>query len=796
MTMNNSSIYSFKRILNEYLIYVPSFQRNYIQGSDEFKDKRDRLLDDIFESLKSRKVIDLGFVYGKSEESYKGRLFYPYDGQQRLTTLYFLYLMLYFRNRDRKKESIMGLKGKLSYQTRQSTDRFINSFIDWIYNLMENENDLFWNPNNKSSAFIQMQDWFFDYDWKYDVSIKNILFLIDTLKIRILNLENEIAIDEIINLIDDKEDDNPFKFIFIHIDDIIQNDELYIKINARGKVLSHFENLKSDINNLWRNEDYKSKLDGAWTEYVWKESSKDSNSGTIEERFDSDFYNSFKNIFYLNYLSNIEKPLTPAFINEIKNEWDNVFNKGKINKDWENKASCDVISYFFDAVSHPNYLFEKQADGYGNLLFKENPGYVECLKIYVYYYLISNIYKSRNCVTDLEIVLFDEILTLFKRLIDNQDKYLDSIDSLIKAIKSSKYLIDKSIESNGTLNFLQSNQVDISKLLGLRKEQVEEEILKARLIYKDKRFIDLFEKGYNELRNKGQLGFIFYLIKNDNKLRNIRTEDISYESFEKTLNKIISIQSFTGDFISNKGVIFNPNYELLLRAILAKTKDHFFWEKSNNLLSFPLLNDDRDMSLHTFLNCYSSNNPEDVKYKFNLLDGLREVLNLFDPNKDNIEEVLKRIIEDYKIKDLEHSKKEDNKKEDPKPWYKFFVIYDGVFQKCRNGNIYYYSDKYVLLLDKKFRSGQWWEYYTFALKKALNEANKDSSITMELEPTNGKNREESVLKFKVNEIEYKCSMLNKEDRFILIKKNEEPPFYFDTWNEWKDKSLKIIKREE
>lgn len=790
MTMNNSSIYSFKRILNEYLIYVPSFQRNYIQGSDEFKDKRDRLLDDIFESLKSRKVIDLGFVYGRSEESYKGRLFYPYDGQQRLTTLYFLYLMLYFRNiRNGEKESIKGLKGKLSYQTRQSTDRFINSFIDWIYNSMENEYDLFWNPNNKSSAFIKIQDWFFDYDWEYDVSIKNILSLIDTLKIRILKLEKEIAIDEIINLIDDKEDDNPFKFIFIHIDDIIQNDELYIKINARGKALSHFENLKSDINNLWRNEDYKSKLDGAWTEYVWKESSKDSDSGTIEERFDSNFYNSFKNIFYLNYLSNIEKPLTPAFINKIKNEWDNVFNKGKINKDWENKASCDVISYFFDAVSHPNYLFEKQADGYGNLLFKENPGYVECLKIYVYYYLISNIYKSRNCVTDLEIVLFDEILTLFKRLIDNQDKYLDSIDSLIKAIISSKYLIDKSIESNGILNFLQSNEVDIRKLPGLRKEQVEEEILKARLIYKDKRFIDLFEKGYNELRNKGQLGFIFYLITSKNKLRSIRTEDISYESFEKTLNQIISIQSFTGDFISNKGVIFNPNYELLLRAILAKTKDHFFWEKSNNLLSFPLLNDDRDMSLHTFLNCYSSNNPEDVKYKFNLLDGLREVLNSFDSNKDNIEEVLKGIIEDYK--------KEDNKKEDPKPWYKFFVIYDGVFKQCRNGNIYFYSDKYVLLLDKKYRSGKWCEYYTFALKKALDEDSKRLNITTSLHSPNGREREESYLDFKVNGIEYKCSMMNDKDRFI-IKKNEKvnSDASLDSWDEWKEKSLKILNREE
>lgn len=481
----------------------------------------------------------------------------------------------------------------------------------------------------------------------------------------------------------------------------------------------------------------------------------------------------------MNYLSNIEKPLTPAFINEIKNEWDNVFNKGKINKDWENKASCDVISYFFDAVSHPNYLFEKQADGYVNLLFKENPSYVECLKIYVYYYLISNIYKSRNCVTDLEIVLFDEILTLFKRLIDNQDKYLDSIDSLIKAITSSKYLIDKSIELNGILNFLQSNEVYIRELPGLRKELVEEEILKARLIYKDKRFSDLFEKGYNELRNKGQLGFIFYLITNKNKLRDIRTEDISYESFEKTLNQIISIQSFTGDFISNKGVIFNPNYELLLRAILAKTKDHFFWEKSNNLLSFPLFNDDRDMSLHTFLNCYSSKNPEDVKYKFNLLDGFREVLNSFDSNKDNIEEVFKRIIEDYK-------------KTNSNVWYKFFVIYDGVFDQCRNGNIYHYSNKYVLLLDKKFRSGQWCEYYTFALSKALSEALNKEYPCVKAKGLDG-GREASFVKFN----EYKCSMMNNEDRFI-IKKNEifNSDASLDSWDEWKEKSLKILKREE
>lgn len=459
-----------------------------------------------------------------------------------------------------------------------------------------------------------------------------------------------------------------------------------------------------------------------------------------------------------------------------------------------------MISSFLDAmIGSFKSIKDKQIESVNRKIFglgdyQNNNGQnkmerADLFEVFVYYYSVSSLFTENDMEFTDKRNLLNEIETVTNRIIENQRPYLDSPTNLVKALESVKVLIDHSIESHGVYKFFLSIDNDTKKSIriGLMKEQVEEEILKAKLIDKDSRYVVLFNKAYSELKNKGQLGFIFYLITNKS-LSKIGIEDVSYESFEKTLNQIISIQNFIiGEF---------TNYELLLRALLAKAKGSFFWERRNNLLSFPLLNNDRDISLHTFLNCYSSNNPEDVKYKFNLLDGLREVLNLFDPNKDNIEEVLKRIIEDYKIKDLEHSKKEDNKKEDPKPWYKFFVIYDGVFQQCRNGNIYHYSNKYVLLLDKKFRSGQWWEYYTFALKKALNEANKDSSITMELEPTNGKNREESVLTIKVNGIEYKCSMMNDEDRFIIIKNNEKDPFYFDTWNKWKEKSLKILKREE
>lgn len=794
---NNNSSY-FKRLINDYIIYVPEFQRNYLQGDDSnesIKYKRNRLLDDIFDCIKSQsKSIDLGFIYGRVEESYKGTLFYPYDGQQRLTTLYFLYLLIYFK--FNKYDEIYSIKEKLSYQTRISTNRFIESFLSWILDSKEKDNiyNDFWNKDGKDlKGFIMSQDWFMMTEWNYDVSIINMLSIIVEISGRIKDLGDKTGIDNFI----DKDENNPFQFDFIYVDDISKSDDLYIKINARGKALSPFENLKSDIDEYWNNED-KTKLDAEWTEFVWNQ--LDENDKNKEKSFDNSFYNLLSNIFYLQYLVGLDQNnINDKILIEIENK----YKKGIVDKEWITpKLCCDspyqMISSFLDAmIGSFKSIKDKQIESVNRKIFglgdyQNNNGQnkmerADLFEIFVYYYSVSSLFTEYDMEFTDKRNLLNEIEIVTNRIIENQRPYLDSPTNLVKALKSVKVLIDNSIKSHGVYKFFLSIDNGTKEQIknGLMKEQVEEEILKAKLIDKDSRYVALFNKGYSELKNKGQLGFIFYLIKNNKSLSKIGIEDVSYESFEKTLNQIIFIQNFIiGEF---------TNYELLLRAILAKAKDCFFWKRSNNLLSFPLLNNDRDMSLHTFLNCYSSSNPKDVEYKFNLLDGLREVLNSFDSNKDNIEEVLKRIIEDYKIKDLEDSKKEDNKKEDPKPWYKFFVIYDGVFEQCRNGNIYFYSDKYVLLLEKKFRSGQWCEYYTFALSKALSEAlNKEYTC----EKANGLDggREASFVKINMNGID-KCSMMNDEDSFI-IENNEKEIFKLDTWNEWKDKSLKILKREE
>lgn len=785
MGSNNSSY--FKKLINDYIIYVPEFQRNYLQGDDSnesIKYKRDRLLDDIFNCIESQsKSIDLGFIYGRVEESYKGKLFYPYDGQQRLTTLYFLYLLIYFK--FNKYDEIDSIKKKLSYQTRISTNRFIESFLSWILDSKEKDNiyNDFWNKDGKDlKGFIMSQDWFMMTEWNYDVSIINMLSIIVEISGRIKkNLGDKT---EIVNFID-KDENNPFQFDFIYVDDISKSDDLYIKINARGKALSPFENLKSDIDKYWKDED-KTKLDAEWTEYVWNQ--LDVNDKNKEKSFDNSFYNLLSNIFYLQYLVGLDK-INDKKLSEIENS---KYKKGIVDKEWITpelcSTSCPMISSFLDAmIGSFKSIKDKQIESVNRKIFglgdyQNNNGQnkmerADLFEVFVYYYSVSSLFTKNDMEFTDKRNLLNEIETVTNRIIENQRPYLDSPTNLVKALKSVKVLIDNSIKSHGVYKFFLSidNDTKESIRIGLMKEQVEEEILKAKLIDKDSRYVALFNKGYSELKNKGQLGFIFYLVAKNNSLSKIGIEDVFYESFDKTLKQIIFIQNFIiGEF---------TNYELLLRAILAKAKGSFFWERRNNLLSFPLLNNDRDISLHTFLNCYSSNNPEDVEYKFNLLYGLREVLNLFDPNKDNIEEVLKRIIEDYK-------------KTDSNVWYKFFVIYDGVFKQCRNGNIYHYSDKYVLLLDKKFRSGQWCEYYTFALSKALSEALNKEYPCVKAKGLDG-GREASFIKIDMKGIEYKCSMMNNEDRFI-IKKNEifNSDASLDSWDEWKEKSLKILNREE
>ena len=79
-------------LLNKYKIEIPEMQRDYVQGRQSAKNVRDAFLYSLYDFLNSdRDNYNLDFVYGYIENT----IFYPVDGQQRLTTLWLLHLYIY-----------------------------------------------------------------------------------------------------------------------------------------------------------------------------------------------------------------------------------------------------------------------------------------------------------------------------------------------------------------------------------------------------------------------------------------------------------------------------------------------------------------------------------------------------------------------------------------------------------------------------------------------------------------------------------------------------------------------------
>ena len=73
---------NFIESFNNKTILIPRLQRDYVQGS-----RKSAIISPFLDSL-IEKDCDLNYIYGYEE----GGCFVPVDGQQRLTTLWLLYL--------------------------------------------------------------------------------------------------------------------------------------------------------------------------------------------------------------------------------------------------------------------------------------------------------------------------------------------------------------------------------------------------------------------------------------------------------------------------------------------------------------------------------------------------------------------------------------------------------------------------------------------------------------------------------------------------------------------------------
>ena len=250
-------------------ISIPIIQRDYAQGRKDVASIRGKFLDEIFNRLDNDENLFLDFVYGSIE----GDKFIPIDGQQRLTTLFLLHL--YFAKKERR--DCEYLKG-FTYETRSSSREFCEKLVDAVIDFGKGE----------ISADIKNSSWFMPF-WENDPTVKSMLVMIDAIHDK---FKNSTFYDRLENI----------KFSFLELKEFGLTDDLYIKMNARGKPLSEFENFKAEFEKELPQE-IKAKLDNEWLDLFWglKDSDKESvDLSSIDKRYMAFFEGVASNFAVLN----------------------------------------------------------------------------------------------------------------------------------------------------------------------------------------------------------------------------------------------------------------------------------------------------------------------------------------------------------------------------------------------------------------------------------------------------------------------------------------------------------------
>lgn len=230
-------------------IVIPIIQRDYAQGrvDADIRRVRERFLASLYQAVTSEPTT-LDFVYGDIDE--KG-IMTPLDGQQRLTTLFLLHW--YAAKKDSIPESECDCLRRFGYETRYSARDFCELLLSFT--------PTFSRPISKE---IIDQAWF-PLDWRKDPTISSMLVMLD-------------AIDEVFADVLDlwqKLNSSAITFYFLPIREMGLTDELYIKMNSRGKPLTPFEHFKAEMEHELRLVDEGTaksiikKVDIDWTELLW-----------------------------------------------------------------------------------------------------------------------------------------------------------------------------------------------------------------------------------------------------------------------------------------------------------------------------------------------------------------------------------------------------------------------------------------------------------------------------------------------------------------------------------------------
>ncbi|MCU4598480.1 DUF262 domain-containing protein [Acinetobacter bereziniae] len=668
----NGQTLTFYQLIQRYeKVQIPILQRDYAQGRKETKFVRELFLDSIKETLTSidnkKSQLGLDFIYGSSLPN-ENNIFSVLDGQQRLTTLFLLHW--YFAHKENKFlifKSYFSNNGysKFNYMTRISANEFFDALIsDESYSID------FTNDSLKISDQIIDKPWFY-LSWKLDPTVSSCLNMLDAIHEKFSNI-----IDNFFDaLLDEKKPKITFQYLKLQSFGL--SDELYIKMNARGKALTDFENFKS-----WFTKHLKEKIE------LNKE---------IEFKIDQQWMDLFWNVSKRNDVKNANKNLDQIYLR------------------------------FFNLMAFYSTC-EKQDRNYDQI----NQNIIEYLRIlrtsFTYFPVANFIYL--DCFNEKTITRISLILDYFTNHVDNNeilniltnslltDDYLHlaKFYAFIKKIEFSN--ITKNLEQKSykwdrvTSNFLNNYRLEeldhfISTLLtiddlslkvdelykflsekklkiGFTTIQREEESIKASLILKNNDWDNIIRKAENHSYLQGKIISILELSKDEN----------GY-----CIEKFKSLVPIFHELLSEK-ILEDRNY-ILQRSLL--TLGDYMPQKNNRIFSLGIPQRTRFRD--------RSENWLEIINTFAFTELIKILLNA----KKDIPSILNDLINKHQVND----------------WRKYFIENITVYKYCSKKLIFRENEQVYLLSKTNFR-GYHAELRTFCLAEKLNKMQEEKKLSKEI----------------------------------------------------------------
>jgi hypothetical protein len=367
-------------------IEIPIIQRDYAQGriSSEVERIRDRFLEALLNAITNKKRITLDFVYG--DISQKGVLT-PLDGQQRLTTLFLLHW--YIAKKERLESEEYEFLKYFSYSTRFSSRDFCQELVKFSPDFY----------NGHLSDAIKDQPWY-PYEWKNDPTIQSMLVMIDAIHDKFKN-NNDLWTSLVV--------EKNISFYFLPLNEMGLTDDLYIKMNSRGKPLTQFEHFKAEFEDIIKQHskelsfEINHKFDIDWTDMLFPFRG---DNNIIDDEF----------MRYFHYINDII-----CYKSGIDLEKDE-FKVAKLLYSNNNEKSQENIKYLKDSF---DCWYNLDIPDFFNSFFSQN------------------IYESGK------VKLYQEDLNIFKECLDNYGEYSG---------RNRKFPLNKTLLLYSIITYLQNNE--------------------------------------------------------------------------------------------------------------------------------------------------------------------------------------------------------------------------------------------------------------------------------------------------------------------------------------------------